>query len=63
MTSVESSFCQKLRAFINQRIDNNGVPDDLTGALGSFNFCAAIGDRSLQPRCRSSNNHVHYYLH
>ena len=44
LTSIESSFGQKLRAFINQHIDNNGVPDDLTGALGSFNFCAAIGD-------------------
>lgn len=40
---VESSLSQKIDAFIRQRARNGGIPDDLTGALGSFNFYAAIG--------------------
>lgn len=40
---VESSFSQKIETFISQRVRGSGIPDDLTGALGSFNFYAAIG--------------------
>ncbi|WP_198360187.1 DUF6402 family protein [Burkholderia ubonensis] len=42
-TGVESSLSQKIGTFIAQRAHNSGIPDDLTGALGSFNFYAAIG--------------------
>ncbi|WP_423371827.1 DUF6402 family protein [Burkholderia sp. LMG 32019] len=40
---VESSFSQKIDTFIAQRVRSGGIPDDLTGALGSFNFYAAVG--------------------
>lgn len=39
---VESTFGQKLDEFILQRLTNSGLPDDLTGALGSFNIYAAV---------------------
>lgn len=42
-SGVESSLSQKIDVFIDQRVHNGGVPDDLTAALGSFNFYAAIG--------------------
>ncbi|RQS22728.1 hypothetical protein DIE03_29000 [Burkholderia sp. Bp8992] len=39
---VESTFGQKLDEFILKRLTNSGLPDDLTGALGSFNIYAAV---------------------
>ena len=39
---VESSLPQKINRFIASNMQNRGTPDDLTGALGSFNFYAAI---------------------
>ncbi|CAG9263750.1 conserved hypothetical protein [Burkholderia diffusa] len=39
---VESTFGQKLDEFILKRLTNGGLPDDLTGALGSFNIYAAV---------------------
>jgi hypothetical protein len=39
---VESTFSQKIGQFIASNMTNRGMPDDLTGALGSFNFYAAI---------------------
>ncbi|MDR5740306.1 DUF6402 family protein [Caballeronia sp. LZ016] len=42
--SVESSFNQKIRQFANREYAFRGVPDDLTGALGSFNIYAAPSD-------------------
>jgi Family of unknown function (DUF6402) len=39
---VGSTFPQKIDEFLRAEI-NKGVPDDLTGALGSFNIYAAIG--------------------
>ena len=39
---VESTFAQKISQFIASNMTNRGTPDDLTGALGSFNFYAAI---------------------
>jgi hypothetical protein len=44
---VESSIGQKFEQFIASERDNQGVPDDLTGALGSFNFYAAIADATF----------------
>ncbi len=39
---VESTLSQKISQFIASNMTNRGTPDDLTGALGSFNFYAAI---------------------
>ncbi|HZZ06220.1 DUF6402 family protein [Paraburkholderia sp.] len=39
---VESTLSQKISQFIASNMTNGGTPDDLTGALGSFNFYAAI---------------------
>ncbi|MFM0338964.1 DUF6402 family protein [Paraburkholderia fungorum] len=39
---VESTLSQKISQFIDSNMTNRGMPDDLTGALGSFNFYAAI---------------------
>lgn len=40
--SVEASWGQKFQQFLNQSIRNEGVPDDLTGSIGSFNIFAAV---------------------
>ncbi len=45
--SVESTLSQKLDQFIVQEETSAGVPDDLTGSLGSFNFYAAVGYATL----------------
>ena len=42
-SSVESSMSQKIAQYLHQDYVNRGLPDDLTGALGSFNFYAAPG--------------------
>lgn len=39
---VEGTLSQKLTQYVTQSLFNEGVPDDLTCALGSFNFYAAI---------------------
>ena len=46
--SVGSSLSQKIDDFIESQFQRNGVPDDLTGALGSFNFYAAPADVKLE---------------
>jgi hypothetical protein len=38
---VESSFMQKFKQFLKRQYSERGIPDDLTGALGSFNLYAA----------------------
>jgi hypothetical protein len=38
---VESTFTQKLRQYLEREYAFRGIPDDLTAALGSFNFYAA----------------------
>jgi hypothetical protein len=38
---VESSFMQKFKQFLERQYSERGVPDDLTGALGSFNLYVA----------------------
>ncbi|WP_272945789.1 DUF6402 family protein [Paraburkholderia sprentiae] len=40
---VGSSLSQKIGELLYADFHNNGVPDDLTGALGSFNIYAAFG--------------------
>ncbi|MDH6166537.1 hypothetical protein M2282_001684 [Variovorax boronicumulans] len=39
---VEGTLSQKLTQFITQSLFSEGVPDDLTCALGSFNLYAAV---------------------
>lgn len=39
---VEGTFEQKALQYLKRVIESNGIPDDLTGALGSFNLYAAI---------------------
>jgi hypothetical protein len=39
---VEGTLSQKLTQYVTQSLFNEGVPDDLTCALGSFNLYAAI---------------------
>jgi hypothetical protein len=40
--SVEASWGQKFQQFLTQSVRNEGVPDDLTGSIGSFNIFAAV---------------------
>jgi hypothetical protein len=40
--SVDGTFGDKIMTYL-RALDNNGAPDDLFGALGSFNFYAAMG--------------------
>jgi hypothetical protein len=39
---VEGTFMQKAMQALNRAIQDRGVPDDLTAALGSFNIYAAV---------------------
>ncbi|PLC06944.1 hypothetical protein CY658_08100 [Variovorax sp. RO1] len=39
---VEGTLSQKLTQFITQSLSNEGLPDDLTCTLGSFNLYAAV---------------------
>ncbi|EML1601764.1 DUF6402 family protein [Burkholderia cenocepacia] len=40
---IDSTFGQKIGTQLDAQLRNNGVPDDLSGALGSFNIYAALG--------------------
>lgn len=42
LASVDGTFAQKIELFL-RNMRRSGVPNDLTGALGSFNFYAALG--------------------
>ncbi|MBO9647241.1 MAG: hypothetical protein J7605_01925 [Variovorax sp.] len=39
---VNSGFRQRMSSYLDRSLNAGGVPDDLTGALGSFNFYAAV---------------------
>jgi len=54
--SVDGEFSQKLKLMLATSWEHSGAPDDLTGALGSFNFYAAIGSAlfSYDPMSRKS---------
>jgi hypothetical protein len=43
LAQVDGTFAQKINLLLSSNIERDGAPDDLTGALGSFNFYAAIG--------------------
>ncbi|QIE26440.1 hypothetical protein SBC1_42830 (plasmid) [Caballeronia sp. SBC1] len=40
---VDGTFAQKINLLLTTQWERSGAPDDLTGAIGSFNFYAAIG--------------------
>ncbi|MEN8516529.1 DUF6402 family protein [Burkholderia sp. RS02] len=42
-SKVDSTFGQKIETQLDAQLRNNGVPDDLSGALGSFNIYVALG--------------------
>jgi len=42
-SKVDSTFGQKIETQLEAHLRNDGVPDDLSGALGSFNIYAALG--------------------
>ncbi|MEK7888824.1 DUF6402 family protein [Burkholderia contaminans] len=42
-SKVDSTFGQKIETQLDAQLRNNGIPDDLSGALGSFNIYAALG--------------------
>ncbi len=42
-SKVDSTFGQKIETQLDAQLRNNGVPDDLSGALGSFNIYMALG--------------------
>jgi hypothetical protein len=44
---VDGTFGQKINLLLTDNLERGGAPDDLTGALGSFNFYAAIGHARL----------------
>ncbi|WP_207005255.1 DUF6402 family protein [Trinickia mobilis] len=46
-TMVDGTFGEKIALLLKANLTNNGSPDDLTGALGSFNFYAAIATASI----------------
>lgn len=47
--SVNATWGQRILSFLDRSLTAEGVPDDLTGALGSFNLYAAVKFASLQP--------------
>ena len=42
LIDVNASWGQRISQFLDRSITAGGVPDDLTGALGAFNFYAAV---------------------
>ncbi|MDO9402543.1 MAG: DUF6402 family protein [Polaromonas sp.] len=63
--SVEGSLSQKLTQFAAQSLLHEGIPDDLTCALGSFNLSAAIAKATLNLSHNSSTatvTHISVYV-
>ncbi|WP_234193539.1 DUF6402 family protein [Pseudacidovorax sp. NFM-22] len=46
--SVNATWGQRIASFLDRSLVADGVPDDLTGALGSFNLYAAVKFASFQ---------------
>ena len=63
--SIEGSLDQKLKQFAITGILNEGIPDDLTCALGSFQLYAAISQATFNRRSNSSTatlTHISVYV-
>ncbi|MES2529854.1 MAG: DUF6402 family protein [Pseudomonadota bacterium] len=63
---VNSSIGQKFSEFMRQEATGLGIPDDLTGALGAFNFYAAVRcawfDRSARGSVVAVVTHISVYV-
>jgi hypothetical protein len=60
---VDGTLSQKLTQFITQSLFNEGVPDDLTCALGSFNLYAAVSQAWFDHKNKSAVvTHVSVYV-
>lgn len=60
--AVESSFEQKALQAV-RRFPEGGVPDDLTGALGAFNFYAAVARATFDAENKSATvTHIVVYV-
>lgn len=60
---VEGTLSQKLTQFVMQSLFNEGVPDDLTCALGSFNLYAAISYAWFDHKNKSAVlSHISVYV-
>jgi hypothetical protein len=60
---VEGTLHQKLMQFVTRSLYNEGVPDDLTCALGSFNLYAAISRAYFDHKNKSAIvTHVSVYV-
>lgn len=45
-----ASWADRIAAQMYEHVTNDRVPDDLTGALGAFNFYAAVAEADFNPR-------------
>ncbi|GER15381.1 DUF6402 family protein [Variovorax boronicumulans] len=60
---VEGTLSQKLTQFITQSLFNEGLPDDLTCALGSFNLYAAVSQAWFDHKNKSAVvTHISVYV-
>jgi hypothetical protein len=61
--SVGSSLSEKIDDFIESQFNRNGVPDDLTGALGAFNLHAAPADVKIEyPQREAVVSSIYVYV-
>jgi hypothetical protein len=64
--AVNSTLGQKFAEFIRREAAGLGIPDDLTGALGAFNFYAAVQlawfDRSVRGSAVAVVTHISVYV-
>ena len=47
LIDVNASWSERIAVQMIEEASNNGVPDDLTGALGAFNFYAAVTEATF----------------
>ncbi|MGJ7582039.1 DUF6402 family protein [Variovorax sp. RHLX14] len=52
LIKVDGTWGQRIAQFLNREATAGGVPDDLTGALGSFNFYVAVRYASFDHAAR-----------
>ena len=48
--AVNASWGERIRNYVERQVTSAGVPDDLTGALGAFNFYAAVQHAYIDPQ-------------